>query len=84
MSFHVGLGAIGLNAVIGARYAGAKHIIGVDINSDKMETAFSFGCTEFVNPTEMGIPVDQYLVEVCQTCTNLFFLLYSQVHLIID
>lgn len=63
--FLLGLGAIGLNAVIGARYAGAKHIIGVDINPDKMESAFSFGCTEYVNSNEIGIPVDQYLLEVC-------------------
>lgn len=28
-----------------------------------MESAFSFGCTEYVNSNEIGIPVDQYLLE---------------------
>jgi S-(hydroxymethyl)glutathione dehydrogenase / alcohol dehydrogenase len=45
-----GLGGIGLNVVQGARLAGAKTIIGVDVNSDKEAIARKFGATGFVNP----------------------------------
>ena len=45
-----GLGGIGLNVVQGARLAGAKTIIGVDMNPDKEAIARQFGATEFVNP----------------------------------
>lgn len=58
-----GMGAIGLNAVLGCKFAEAKHIIGIDINPDKMDYAFSLGCTEFINPTEMSLPIEQYLKE---------------------
>jgi len=33
-----GLGAVGLATVMGCKKAGAKRIIGVDINADKFET----------------------------------------------
>ena len=32
-----GLGTVGLSAVMGAKAAGAKTIVGIDINSDKFE-----------------------------------------------
>ncbi len=47
-----GLGGIGLNVIQGAKMAGADRIIGVDINSDKVELAKQFGMTDFVNPRE--------------------------------
>jgi S-(hydroxymethyl)glutathione dehydrogenase/alcohol dehydrogenase len=47
-----GLGAVGLAVAMGCRIAGAKRIIGIDINPDKFETARIFGCTEFVNPKD--------------------------------
>ncbi len=50
-----GLGAIGLSAVLGCKDSGAKKIIGVDINPDKAEFAKKFGCTEFINPKEIGM-----------------------------
>lgn len=49
-----GLGAIGLSTTLGCKAAGAKRIIGVDINSDKREFAQKFGCTEFINPKDLG------------------------------
>jgi S-(hydroxymethyl)glutathione dehydrogenase/alcohol dehydrogenase len=47
-----GLGGIGLNVIQGARLVGANRIIGVDINSDKVELAKRFGMTDFVNPDD--------------------------------
>ena len=48
-----GLGGIGLNVVQGAKLAGAKTIIGVDMNPAKEQIARQFGITEFVNPKEV-------------------------------
>lgn len=48
----VGLGAIGLSAVLGARDAKASKIIGVDTNPDKKEIGEKFGITDFVNPKD--------------------------------
>lgn len=44
-----GLGGIGLNAVQGARLAGASRIIGVDRNSARAEQGRKFGLTDFVD-----------------------------------
>ncbi|NWK83451.1 zinc-binding dehydrogenase [Staphylococcus sp. GSSP0090] len=45
----VGLGGIGLNAILGARLAGASEIIALDINEDKFELAQSLGATAVFN-----------------------------------
>ncbi|MGW8038130.1 zinc-dependent alcohol dehydrogenase family protein [Staphylococcus xylosus] len=45
----VGLGGIGLNAILGARLAGASEIIALDINEDKFELAKSLGATAVFN-----------------------------------
>lgn len=45
-----GLGGIGLNVVQGAKLAGAKAIIGVDMNPAKEAIARKFGATDFINP----------------------------------
>ncbi|CDP07305.1 unnamed protein product [Coffea canephora] len=53
-----GLGAIGLAVAEGARIAGAKRIIGVDINPDKREIGKynwkKFGLTDFVDSRSCG------------------------------
>ncbi|XP_031477307.1 alcohol dehydrogenase 2-like [Nymphaea colorata] len=59
-----GLGAVGLSAVEGARFAGASKIIGVDLNPARFEQAKKFGCTDFVNPNDYEKPVQQVLVEM--------------------
>lgn len=41
----VGVGGVGMNAVQGARSAGAKHIVAVDVNAFKREAAPGFGAT---------------------------------------
>ena len=45
----IGCGGVGLNAVQGARLAGATQIIAVDIEPYKLEAAQSFGATHVVN-----------------------------------
>jgi S-(hydroxymethyl)glutathione dehydrogenase/alcohol dehydrogenase len=57
-----GLGGIGLNAIQGARLAGADMIVGVDINPARKELAEKFGMTHFVNPKEVDGDIVQYLV----------------------
>lgn len=49
-----GLGGIGLNVIQGARLAGAKQIIGVDINPDRKEWGRKFGMTDFLNTRGMS------------------------------
>ncbi len=45
----IGLGGVGLNIVQGARLAGARRIIAVDVVDDKLKTAERFGATHLVN-----------------------------------
>uniref|UniRef100_A0A914CBU1 S-(hydroxymethyl)glutathione dehydrogenase n=1 Tax=Acrobeloides nanus TaxID=290746 RepID=A0A914CBU1_9BILA len=59
-----GLGAVGLAVIMGAKAAGAKQIVGIDMNEKKFEHAKLFGATDFVNPKVSGDkPFQQYLVE---------------------
>jgi S-(hydroxymethyl)glutathione dehydrogenase/alcohol dehydrogenase len=57
-----GLGGIGLNVVQGARMAGARMIVGVDLNPGKRALAEKFGMTHFVNPAEVEGDLVPYLV----------------------
>ncbi|MDE2198376.1 MAG: zinc-binding dehydrogenase [Rhodospirillales bacterium] len=41
----LGLGGVGLNAVMAARASGASEIIGIDINSERFNLARELGCT---------------------------------------
>nr|XP_046262679.1 alcohol dehydrogenase class-3-like isoform X2 [Scatophagus argus]XP_046262680.1 alcohol dehydrogenase class-3-like isoform X2 [Scatophagus argus]XP_046262681.1 alcohol dehydrogenase class-3-like isoform X2 [Scatophagus argus] len=59
-----GLGAVGLAAIMGCKAAGAKTIIGVDVNPDKFEKAKLFGATECVNPKDHTKPIQEVLVEM--------------------
>jgi len=52
----IGVGGIGMNAVQGARAAGAKHIVAVDPNEFKREVAPSFGATH--TAIDAGAAVD--------------------------
>ena len=47
----IGAGGVGLNAIQGARIAGARRIVAVDMNEDKLETAKTFGATDGVLAT---------------------------------
>jgi len=44
----LGLGGVGLNAVMAARIAGASEIIGIDINAGKFPLAEELGCTRTI------------------------------------
>ena len=46
----VGCGGVGLNVIMGARLAGARQIIAVDISEGALEFAMQFGATHAVNP----------------------------------
>lgn len=48
----IGAGGVGLNAIQGARIAGARRIIAVDLNDDKLEVAKEFGATHGVNAAD--------------------------------
>jgi alcohol dehydrogenase len=45
----IGLGGVGLASVLGARAAGARHIIAVDLSDAKLELAKSLGATHAFN-----------------------------------
>ncbi|HJU17338.1 MAG TPA: S-(hydroxymethyl)glutathione dehydrogenase/class III alcohol dehydrogenase [Stellaceae bacterium] len=59
-----GLGGIGLNVVQGAKLAGARMIVGVDINPARRTLAEAFGMTHFVNPKEVAGDLVGHLVEL--------------------
>ncbi|WP_299969054.1 zinc-binding dehydrogenase [uncultured Roseobacter sp.] len=48
----VGAGGVGLNAIQGARIAGARRIVAVDLSAEKLEIAAEFGATGGVLATE--------------------------------
>ncbi len=48
----LGCGAVGLNAIQGARMIGAGRVIAVDISAKKLETARVFGATDTVDLTK--------------------------------
>ncbi|KAF7836538.1 alcohol dehydrogenase-like 2 [Senna tora] len=47
----LGLGAVGLGAISGAKMMGARKIIGIDRNEKKREKGEAFGMTHFINPS---------------------------------
>ncbi len=47
----IGAGGVGLNAIQGARIAGARRIVAVDMTQDKLDIARSFGATDGVLAT---------------------------------
>ncbi len=44
----IGAGGVGLNAIQGARIAGARRIVAIDMSEDKLDTALEFGATDGV------------------------------------
>ncbi len=53
----VGIGGIGINAVQGARMAGAKHVVAVDPIEFKREKAMEFGATHVTASMEEATPL---------------------------
>ncbi|MEH0295496.1 Zn-dependent alcohol dehydrogenase [Agrobacterium sp. CCNWLW155] len=54
----IGVGGVGLNVISGAKLAGAKRIIAIDLQPAKEELARRFGATDFVNAGD-GDPVEK-------------------------
>ncbi|MCV3270505.1 zinc-binding dehydrogenase [Roseobacter sinensis] len=48
----IGAGGVGLNAIQGARIAGARRVVAVDMSAEKLEIAKDFGATHGVLATE--------------------------------
>ncbi|MEQ9261001.1 MAG: alcohol dehydrogenase catalytic domain-containing protein [Roseovarius sp.] len=48
----IGAGGVGLNAIQGARIAGARRIVAVDMSAAKLDTAREFGATDGVLATD--------------------------------
>ena len=57
----VGIGGIGINAVQGAKLAGAKHVVAVDPVEFKREKAMEFGATHTFSSMAEAIPAVQEL-----------------------
>ncbi len=51
----IGLGGVGLNGVMAARIAGARHIVGIDINTGKFPLARELGATETISATDPDV-----------------------------
>lgn len=54
----IGAGGVGLNAVQGARFAGAHPIIAVDLLDSKLSAAQAFGATHAINAKEVADPIE--------------------------
>jgi len=59
-----GLGGVGVSVLQGAKAAGAKRIIGVDINESKYDFAYKMGATECINPKNYDKPIQDVIVEL--------------------
>ncbi|KAL8095542.1 8-hydroxygeraniol oxidoreductase-like [Apium graveolens] len=74
----LGLGAVGLGAIEGARMQGASKIIGVDLIDFKGKKGTAFGMTDFINPKESGKSISELVkeatgglgVDYCFECTG--------------
>lgn len=51
----IGLGGVGLNVLSGARIAGARQIIGIDLQPEKLELAERFGATHALNGADPNL-----------------------------
>lgn len=60
----LGLGGVGLAAIMGGVQSGCSQIIGVDINSSKFDRAKEFGATHCVNPTELSGSLPEHIFEI--------------------
>jgi S-(hydroxymethyl)glutathione dehydrogenase/alcohol dehydrogenase len=61
-----GLGGIGLSVIQGAKIAGAKRIIAIDINDGKKVMAMKMGATDFINPKAQTKPIQQVIIEMTE------------------
>jgi len=50
-----GAGGVGISVIQGARIAGARQIIAIDLNPRKLESALKFGATDVINPDQTDV-----------------------------
>lgn len=50
----VGLGGVGLSALLAAAAAGAQRIVAIDLSDDKLRLAGELGATHLINPRSLG------------------------------
>lgn len=48
---------------MGSKNAGATTIIGIDLNPSKFKLAEDLGATVCINPQDLDVPIDKYLLE---------------------
>ncbi|CAA0835680.1 Alcohol dehydrogenase-like 3 [Striga hermonthica] len=70
----LGLGAVGLGVIEGARFHGASQIIGIDINENKRAVGEAFGMTHFINPSKTN---DKSISDLVKQLTGGFGVDYS-------
>lgn len=54
----VGLGGVGLSALLAAVAAGAERVVAVELNDDKLKLAKALGATHLINPKEAASDAD--------------------------
>lgn len=59
-----GAGTVGLSVVQGAKLREAGRIIVLDLDDSKEEWARQFGATDFINPSKIEGPIQEYLVKI--------------------
>ncbi len=52
----IGTGGVGLNAVQGAAFSGARPVIAIDLSAAKLETAKAFGASHVISPAADDVP----------------------------
>jgi S-(hydroxymethyl)glutathione dehydrogenase/alcohol dehydrogenase len=59
-----GLGGIGLSVIQGAVMAKAGRILAIDMNNDKEAMARALGATDFVNPADYTVPIQEVIIDM--------------------
>ena len=59
-----GLGGVGLSTIQGAVMAKAERILAIDTNPDKEEMARQLGATDFINPKNYDLPIQEVIVDM--------------------
>ncbi|MGB7400550.1 alcohol dehydrogenase catalytic domain-containing protein [Castellaniella sp.] len=54
----IGLGGVGLSGLLAAVAAGARRIVAVELDEDKLKLAKTLGATHIVNPKKIGSPAE--------------------------
>jgi len=75
-----GLGGVGLAVVQGAVIAKASRIIGIDLNPVKSTLAKALGATDYVNPKDYDVPIQQVILDLTRGGVDYSFECIGNVH----